>query len=69
VTTPIQLEEPIDPEEEERLFHSQIWVKGTPLHFIVDNDNQKNLILAKVIKLLGLSTKPHPQPYNMGWLH
>jgi hypothetical protein len=35
-TTTIQPEEPTDPEEGERLFHSQMWVKGTPLHFIVD---------------------------------
>jgi hypothetical protein len=38
-TTTIQLEELVDPEEGECLFHSQMWVKGTPLHFIVDNDN------------------------------
>ena len=53
-TTTIQLEEPVDPEEGERLFHSQMWVKGTPLHFIVDNDSQKNLISAKDVKQLGL---------------
>jgi hypothetical protein len=34
-TATIQLEEPTDPEEGERLFHSQMWVKGTPLHFVV----------------------------------
>jgi hypothetical protein len=68
-TTTIQLEEPVDPEEGECLFHSQMWVKGTPLHFIVDNDSQKNLISTKVVKQLGLSTTPHPQPYNIGWLH
>ena len=43
----IQPEEPIDPEEGEHLFHSQMWVKGTPLHFFVDRGSQKNLILAK----------------------
>ena len=43
-TATIQLEEPTDLEEGEHLFHSQMWVKGTPLHFIVDS--QKNLILA-----------------------
>jgi hypothetical protein len=43
-------------------------VKGTPLHFIVDRGSQKNLISAEVIKQLGLSTTPHPQPYNIGWL-
>ena len=34
VTTTIQLEEPLDPEEGEHLFHSQMWVKRTPLHLI-----------------------------------
>jgi hypothetical protein len=59
-TITIQPEEPVDPEEGEHLFHSQIWVKGTPLHFIVDNDSHKNLISVKVVKQLGLSTTPHP---------
>jgi hypothetical protein len=68
VTATIQPEEPTDPEEGERLFHSQMWVKGTPLHFIVDSRSQKNLISAEVVKQLGLSTTPHPQPYNIGWL-
>jgi hypothetical protein len=67
-TTTIQPEEPTDPEEGELLFHSQMWVKGTPLHFIVDSGSQKNLISAEVVKQLGLSTTPHPQPYNIGWL-
>jgi hypothetical protein len=35
-TAVIQPEEPTDPEEGECLFHSQMWVKGTPLHFIID---------------------------------
>jgi hypothetical protein len=67
-TATIQPEEPTDPEEGEHLFHSQMWVKGTPLHFIVDSGSQKNLISAEVVKQLGLSTTPHPQPYNIGWL-
>jgi hypothetical protein len=67
-TATIQPEEPTDPEEGEHLFHSQMWVKGTPLHFIVDSGIQKNLISTEVIKQLGLSTTPHPQPYNIGWL-
>jgi hypothetical protein len=45
-----------------------MWVKGTLLHFIVDSGSQKNLISTKVVKQLGLSTTPHPQPYNIGWL-
>jgi hypothetical protein len=38
-TKTIQPEEPVDLEEGELLFHSHMWVKGTPLHFIVDNEN------------------------------
>jgi hypothetical protein len=49
-TATIQPEEPVDPEEGEHLFDSQMWVKGTPLHFIVDSDSQKNLISDEVIK-------------------
>ena len=52
----------------ECLFHSQMWVKGNPLHFVVDSGIQKNLISAEVVKRLQLSTTPHPQPYNIGWL-
>jgi len=36
-TATIQPEEPINPKEGGRLFYSQMWVKGTPLHFIVDS--------------------------------
>jgi hypothetical protein len=68
MTATIEPEEPTDLEEGEHLFHSQMWVKETPLHFIVDNGSQKNLISAEVIEQLGLSTTPHPQPYNIGWL-
>jgi hypothetical protein len=50
MTTTIQPEEPTDPEEGECLFHSQMWVKGTPLHFIVDSGSKKNLISVEVIK-------------------
>jgi hypothetical protein len=43
-TMNMQKEETEDPEEEERLFHSQMWVKGSPLEFIVNSGSQKNLI-------------------------
>ena len=45
-----------------------MWAKGIPLHFVVENGIQKNLISAEVIKILDLSTTPHLQPYNIGWL-
>ena len=68
-TTKIQKEEPEDPEEAEHLFHSQMWVKGSPLRFIVDNGSQNNLISTDVVKQLGLPTTVHPQPYTIGWIH
>jgi hypothetical protein len=36
-TATIQPEEPEDLEEGEHFFHSQMWAKGTPMHFIVDS--------------------------------
>jgi hypothetical protein len=64
-TTKLQLGELDEPKEGERLFHSQMWVKGTPLHFIVDSGSQKNLISAEFVKWLALLTMPHPQPYTI----
>ena len=52
-TITIQPKEPVDPEEGECLFHSQMWVKGTPLHFIVDSGIQNNLISAEVVNNWG----------------
>ena len=48
-TAKIQKNEPKNPEEGGRLFHSQMWVKGSPLHFIVNSGSQKNLISAEVV--------------------
>lgn len=59
-TAKIQKNEPEDPKEEERLFHSQMWVKGSLLQFIVDSGSQNNLISIEVMKQLGLPTTAHP---------
>jgi hypothetical protein len=67
-TTKLQHSEPDEPKEGEHLFHSHMWVKGTPLHFIVDRGSQKNLISVEVVNRLALPTTPHPQPYTIGWL-
>jgi hypothetical protein len=67
-TTKVWPIEPKELEEGERLFHSQMWVKGAPLHFIVDSGSQKNLISAEVVKWLDLPMTPHPQPNTIGWL-
>jgi hypothetical protein len=65
-TSNIHKEEPKDPEEEECLFHSQMWVNGSPLQFIVDSGSEKNLISAEVMKRFGLLTTAHPRPYTIG---
>ncbi len=38
-TTKVQHSELEDPEEGECLFHSQMWVKGIPLCFIIDSSS------------------------------
>ena len=58
-TAQIQLEDHEESETEERLFHSQMWVKGMPIHFVVDSDSQKKLISIEVVKRLELLTTPH----------
>jgi hypothetical protein len=60
VTGKIQLEEPTDPEEGGCLFHSQMWVKRTPLHFIVDSRIQKNLMLEDFLKQLEFLSNTTP---------
>jgi hypothetical protein len=45
-----------------------MWVKGTPLQFIIDSGGQKNLISEEVVKQLALPTTSHLQPYNIRWL-
>jgi hypothetical protein len=67
-TTKLQPGKPDDPEEGERLFHSQMWVKGTPLHFIVDRGSKKNLISVEVVKRLALPKTLHLQPYTIEFL-
>jgi hypothetical protein len=64
-STKVQPSKPEEPKKGERLFHSQIWVKGALIHFIVDSSNQKNLISIEVVKRLDLPTTLHPQPYTM----
>ena len=68
-TTKIQPDAPDELEEGEHLFHSQMWVKCNPLHFIVDGGSQNNLILMEVVQWLALLTMPHPHPYTFRWLH
>ena len=56
-------------EEGEHLFYPKMWVKVSPLQFIVDSGSQKNLISTDFLKWFGLLITPHPQLYNIKWLH
>jgi hypothetical protein len=67
-TIKLQLGEPDEPEEGEHPFRSHMWVKGTPLHFIINSGSHKNLISVEVVKQIALLTTPHPQPYTIEWL-
>jgi hypothetical protein len=67
-TTNIQPDKSEEIEEGDHLFHSHMWVKGNPLHYIVENGSQNNMILTDVIKRLKLLRTEYPQPYTIGWL-
>jgi hypothetical protein len=67
-TTNIQPDKSEEIEEGDHLFHSHMWVKGNPLHYIVENGSQNNMILTDVIKRLKLLRMEYPQPYTIGWL-
>eukprot|EP00253_Pinus_taeda_P024081 PITA_24081 len=64
-TTKIQKNDLEYQEQGERLFHSQMWVEGSPLQFIIDSGRQKNHISAEFMKCLGLSNTKHPQLYSI----
>jgi hypothetical protein len=38
-TSKVHPNEPDEPKEDEHVFHSNMWVKGTLLQFILDKDN------------------------------
>jgi hypothetical protein len=59
-TATIQPEEPTDPEEGEHLFHSQMWVKGTPLHFIVDSRKPEEPHLSRGHQTVGIVDNTTP---------
>ena len=67
-TTNIQPDELEEIGEGEHLFHSHMWVKENPLHYIVDDEIKKNMILTEIINILKLSRMEYPKPYTIGWL-
>jgi hypothetical protein len=54
--------------EGERLFHSQMWVKGTPLHFIVDSRKPEKPHLSKGHQAVGIVENTTPVTIQHRWL-
>ena len=67
-TTKLKREDPEDREDGECIFHSQMWVKGSPLHFLIYSISQNIVISVEVVKRLDLLTITHLQLYTIGWL-
>ena len=67
-TITIQLEELVDPGDGAHLFHSHMWVKENPLHYIIDDEIKKTMILTEIINILKLSRMEYPKPDTIGWL-
>ena len=52
----------------EAIFTQNCQIKNQICLLILDNGSMKNLISAKLVEQLQLSTKPQPSPYNLGWV-
>ena len=49
------------------LFHIRVISKHTKIDTLFDSGSQVNLISETIVKKLGLETKPHKNPYPLGW--
>lgn len=52
-----------------KLFHIKIQVKKTKIDAMFDSRLQVNLIVAKMVKKLGLEVHDNPNPYPLGWVN
>jgi hypothetical protein len=55
-----------DERKKNELVHIRVISKHTRIDTFVDNGSQVNIILEKVLKNLGLETKPHLRKYPLG---
>ena len=51
------------------LFHIRVAVNHTKVETPFDTRSQANLIAEPMVKKLGLETKPHLKPYQLGWIY
>jgi hypothetical protein len=50
------------------LFHIRVITKHTKVDTLFYTGSQVNLISEAIVKKLGLETKPHKNPYSLGWV-
>jgi len=50
------------------LFHIRVIAKHTKIDTLLNSGSQVNFISEVVVKKLGLETKPHKNPYPLGWV-
>jgi hypothetical protein len=58
----------IDERKRNELFHTQFVSKQTNIDTLFDLGSQVNSIFEALVKKMGLVTKPHTNPYPLGWL-
>ena len=51
-----------------KLFHIKLQVEKTKIDALFDSGSQANLIVADLVKKLGLEVHDHPNPYPLGWV-
>ena len=63
----------VDNENDERkineLFHIRGVSKHTKIDTLFDSGSQVNVIAESIVKKLGIETKPHKNPYPLGWVY
>ena len=62
----------VDNDNDERkrneIFHIRFISKHTKIDTLFDSGSQVNMISEAIVKKLGLETKPHKNPYPLGWV-
>jgi len=57
-----------DDKRRRSLFHIRVVSKHTPIDTLFDSGSQVNLISDTLVKKLELTTRPHLEPYPLGWV-
>ncbi|CDY22698.1 BnaC08g43320D [Brassica napus] len=50
------------------IFRSTCTIQDRICSFIIDSGSCRNVISEDAVKKLGITAKPHPAPYSLGWL-